>query len=42
MIRTLATILAAVALALAPGSAGATQTAPVKPRIVWDPIPFGA
>jgi beta-N-acetylhexosaminidase len=41
MIRALATILAAVALALAPGGAGATQTAPAKPRIVWDPIPFG-
>jgi N-acetylmuramoyl-L-alanine amidase len=42
MMRALAGILAAVALALAPGSTSAAQTAPGKPRIVWDPIPFGA
>ena len=42
MMRALAAILAAVAFALAPGSGRAAQTAPAKPRIVWDPIPFGA
>ena len=42
MMRALAAILAAAALALAPGSTSAAQTTPVKPRIVWDPIPFGA
>jgi len=40
--RALVAILAAVALALAPGSGSAAQSAPVKPRIVSDPIPFGA
>jgi N-acetylmuramoyl-L-alanine amidase len=44
MIRALATIVAAVVLALAPGSGAVAQkqTAPAKPHIVWDPIPFGA
>ena len=42
MIRALVAILAAVMLALAPGSGTAAQNAPVKPHIVWDPIPFGA
>jgi beta-N-acetylhexosaminidase len=54
MTRALAAILAAVVLAVGPGIGTAaqkqtqTQThthmqpAPVKPRIVWDPIPFGA
>jgi beta-N-acetylhexosaminidase len=42
MMRALAAVLAAVALALAPGSRSEAQTAPAKPRIVWDPIPFGA
>ena len=42
MIRALVAILAAVMLALAPVSGTAAQNAPVKPRIVWDPIPFGA
>jgi N-acetylmuramoyl-L-alanine amidase len=44
MMRALAGIIAAVVLALAPGSGTAAQkqTAPAKPHIVWDPIPFGA
>jgi beta-N-acetylhexosaminidase len=46
MTRALAAIGAAVALAVAPGTGSAartrTPTAPAKPRIVWDPIPFGA
>jgi beta-N-acetylhexosaminidase len=44
--RMLAAILAALALALVPGSGSAAQSKPVsvtslRPRIVWDPIPFG-
>jgi beta-N-acetylhexosaminidase len=42
MTRALAAILAGVVLALVPGSGSAAQTAPAKPHIVWDPIPFGA
>jgi N-acetylmuramoyl-L-alanine amidase len=49
MTRALAAILASVALAVAavaPGTGSAKQThpqtAPTKPHIVWDPIPFGA
>ena len=46
MTRSLAAILAAVALALGAGTGSAaptrTQLAPAKPHIVWDPIPFGA
>jgi len=44
MMRALAGITAAVVLALAPGSGTAAQkqTAPAKPHIVSDPIPFGA
>ncbi len=42
MIPALAAVVAAVVLALAPGSGSAAQTAPAKPHIVWDPIPFGA
>jgi N-acetylmuramoyl-L-alanine amidase len=52
MTRALAAILAALALAVAPGIGTAaqkqkhtrthTRAAPAKPRIVWDPIPFGA
>ena len=48
MRRALAAIVAGAALAVAPGIGNAaperthTQTAPAEPRIVWDPIPFGA
>jgi N-acetylmuramoyl-L-alanine amidase len=46
MTRALAAIVAAVALVVAPGTGRAArthkQTAPAKPHIVWDPIPFGA
>jgi beta-N-acetylhexosaminidase len=42
MMPALAAVVAAVVLALAPGSGSAAQTAPAKPHIVWDPIPFGA
>jgi N-acetylmuramoyl-L-alanine amidase len=44
MTRALAAIVAAAVLALAPasGTAAQKQSAPAKPRIVWDPIPFGA
>jgi beta-N-acetylhexosaminidase len=45
--RALTAILVALTLALIPGSESAAQPQPVtlsalKPRIVWDPIPFGA
>ena len=51
MTRAVAAIVAAVALAIAPGIGTAAEKhkqtqiqsqAPAKPRIVWDPIPFGA
>ena len=46
MTRALAAIVAVVALAVGAGTGTAastqTQLAPAKPRIVWDPIPFGA
>ena len=46
MTRALAAIVAFVALAVGAGTGSAastqTQLAPAKPRIVWDPIPFGA
>jgi N-acetylmuramoyl-L-alanine amidase len=42
MMPALAAVVAAVVLALAPGSGSAAQIAPAKPHIVWDPIPFGA
>jgi beta-N-acetylhexosaminidase len=45
--RALAAMLVALALAVIPGSGSAAPAGPVtlsslKPRIVWDPIPFGA
>jgi N-acetylmuramoyl-L-alanine amidase len=44
MMRAFAAIVAAVVLAVAPGSGTAAQKQAglTKPRIVWDPIPFGA
>jgi beta-N-acetylhexosaminidase len=42
MMRALGAIIAALALVLAPGTGSAAVTAPAKPHIVWDPIPFGA